>query len=107
MTNETEVIIIVYPTKTRSGLDRLTAKLYQYFTFKEEKASMLLYQFCKTEWERTLLNSFNSFYESNITLSSELGTSYTEKEKQSVDQTLSLRYKNSQKKNCKLNSTTH
>lgn len=39
---------------------------------------------------------FNSFYESSITLTSKLGTPYTEKEKQSVDQTLSLRYKNSQ-----------
>lgn len=47
MTNETE-IINVYPTKTRSGLDRLTSKSYQYFTIKEGKASMLLYQFCKT-----------------------------------------------------------
>lgn len=48
MTNETEIIINVYPTKTRSGLARLTSKFYQYFTIKEGKASMLLYQFCKT-----------------------------------------------------------
>lgn len=65
MTNETEVIINVYPRKTRSGLDRLAAKFYQDLTFEEEQASMLLYPFCKTERERTLLNSF---YESKYHL---------------------------------------
>lgn len=81
-------------TQQRQDQDwTLTTKFYQAFTCKEEKASLLLYQFHKIGRERTLPNSF---YDSSVTLASKPDTPYTEGEEQTGHQTPSLRYKNSQ-----------